>query len=326
VTAVLSIRDLQVALDSDGGPLAMLDGVDLSIGRGEILGIVGESGAGKSTLGSAVIGLLPPAARVLGGEIRLGDTRLDQLPDHAMRRIRGRRIGMVFQNPLTSLNPLFSIGDQITETIRAHAEVGHAEAHQTALSLLRSVGIAEPQRRFHDYPHQFSGGMRQRVVIALAICGNPELIIADEPTSALDVSLQGQIIRLLKDYCRMRGAGMMLISHDIGVIAEAADRVGVLYAGRLVELGPVRDVLGNPRHPYTVGLIGCMPRIGKRPRRLAVVPGLMPKLGAPPAACAFQPRCPRAVAACAALRPDLERIGQSEVACWLARPTVGEPV
>ncbi|MDF1726969.1 MAG: ABC transporter ATP-binding protein, partial [Sulfitobacter sp.] len=236
---ILSIRDLTVEIPTRHGILRPVDGISYDIGKGEVLGIVGESGAGKSMAGNAVIGLLSPPARISKGEIHVNGTRIDHLKGDAMRRLRGKEIGMVFQDPLTSLNPLLQIGDQLTETILAHLKVSRNEAEQRAIKALDEVGIPGARERINSYPHEFSGGMRQRVVIALALCAEPSLIIADEPTTALDVSVQAQIIALLKQLCREKGTAVMLITHDMGVIAEAADRVAVMYAGKLAELGPV---------------------------------------------------------------------------------------
>ena len=259
---ILEVQDLKIEFPTRRGTLVAVDGVSFSIAPGEVLGVVGESGAGKSLTGLAIIGLLEPPGRIAAGEIRLEGARIDNLPPEKMRRMRGRRIGVIFQDPLTSLNPLYTIGAQIEETILTHLDLGRAQARSRALALLREVGIPAPEARFDHYPHQFSGGMRQRVVIALALSAEPSLIIADEPTTALDVSIQAQIIALLKRLAKARGTAVMLITHDMGVIAETADRVAVMYAGRIVEIGPVRDVIHAPRHPYTVGLMGSIPTIG----------------------------------------------------------------
>ncbi|WP_299868587.1 ABC transporter ATP-binding protein [uncultured Roseobacter sp.] len=295
---VLSIRDLTVEIPTRHGILRPVDGVSYDIAAGEILGVVGESGAGKSMAGNAVIGLLNPPAHIAKGEIRVRGTRVDQLTGDAMRRLRGKEIGMVFQDPLTSLNPLLRIGDQLTETMLAHLDISRAEADRRAVAALEEVGIPGAAERVGSYPHEFSGGMRQRVVIALALCAEPSLIIADEPTTALDVSVQAQIIALLKKLCRERGTAVMLITHDMGVIAEAADRVAVMYAGQLAELGPVRDVLTAPHHPYTDGLMGSTPLASRGKDRLHQIPGAMPRLDALPEGCAFHPRCPRVQDAC----------------------------
>jgi peptide/nickel transport system ATP-binding protein len=316
---VLSVRDLKVEFPTRRGALPAIDGISFDIAPGEVLGVVGESGAGKSVTGTAIIGLIEPPGRIAGGEVRLRGRRIDDLPAEAMRRIRGKRIGMVFQDSLTSLNPLYRIGDQLVETITTHAAMSAAAARRHALSLLSEVGIPAPEMRIDNYPHQFSGGMRQRVVLALALAPEPELIIADEPTTALDVSVQAQIIALIRRLARQRGAAVMLITHDMGVIAETADRVAVMYAGRLVEVGPVRDVVKTPLHPYTRGLMGSIPTLDADVERLVQIPGSMPRLTAIPSGCAFHPRCPRAFAPCATMRPALEPQSHSQVACWLYR-------
>ena len=296
--------NLKVEFPTRRGTLVAVDGVSFSIAPGEVLGVVGESGAGKSITGLAVIGLLEPPGRIAAGEIRLEGRRIDNLPHEELRRIRGRRIGMVFQDPLTSLNPLYTVGRQLEETILTHLEVGRAEARRRALALLAEVGIPAPEGRFHHYPHQFSGGMRQRVVIALALAAEPALVIADEPTTALDVSIQAQIIALLKRLAAERGAAVMLITHDMGVIAETAHRVAVMYAGRIVEIGPVREVIHSPRHPYTAGLMGSIPKIAfPKQKRLVQIDGSMPRLNAIPPGCAFNPRCPKRFARCVVERP-----------------------
>jgi peptide/nickel transport system ATP-binding protein len=324
VVPVLSVRDLSVQFPTRRGVLTAVDRISFDIQAGEVLGVVGESGAGKSMTGAAVMGLLEPPGRISGGEIRLKGQRIDNLPYAEMRKIRGRRIGMVFQDPLTSLNPLFRIGDQIIETIRTHADVSEAAARDRAIQLLTEVGIQGAAQRIGAYPHQFSGGMRQRVVLALALAAEPELIIADEPTTALDVSIQAQIIQLLKRLCRERGAAIMLITHDMGVIAETADRVAVMYAGRIAEIGPVRDVIQRPHHPYTKGLMGSIPTLDMAggaggDGRLTQISGSMPRLTAIPAGCAFNPRCTQVMDRCrVAPRPEPVTVGASQAACWLA--------
>ncbi len=316
---LLSVRDLVVEFPTRRGTLRALDRVSFDIAPGEVLGMVGESGAGKSITGSAIIGLIEPPGRIAGGEVWLRGERIDQLPHAPMRRVRGRRIGMVFQDPLTSLNPLYTVARQITETIRTHLDVTEADARRRAIALLDRVGIPAAARRIDDYPHHFSGGMRQRVVIALALAAEPELVIADEPTTALDVSVQAQIIDVLKEICAERGASVLLITHDMGVIAETADRVAVLYAGRVAEIGPVRDVILHARHPYTSGLMGAIPTLAQNTDRLVQIPGAMPRLNAIPDGCAFNPRCPHVFARCRAERPELHRAAPGHhVACWLA--------
>jgi len=316
---LLSVRDLVVEFPTRRGVLRALDGVSFDIAPGEVLGMVGESGAGKSITGAAIIGLIEPPGRIAGGEIRLGGTRIDNLPHEAMRRIRGKRIGMVFQDPLTSLNPLYTIASQLIETIRTHMDLSEKDARAHAVGLLDRVGIPAAARRIDDYPHHFSGGMRQRVVIALALAAEPELVIADEPTTALDVSVQSQIIDVLKEICAERGAAVMLITHDMGVIAETADRVAVLYAGRMAEVGPVRDVILSPRHPYTGGLMASIPTLVQNTDRLVQIPGTMPRLNAIPAGCAFNPRCEHSFDRCLTERPPLIGVApQHAAACWLA--------
>jgi peptide/nickel transport system ATP-binding protein len=314
---VLSVRDLKVEFVTRRGILRAIDGVSFDIAPGEVLGVVGESGAGKSLTGTAIIGLIDPPGRIASGEVLLQGKRIDNLPKEDMRRIRGKRIGMIFQDPLTSLNPLFRVSEQLIETIRTHTEMNEAQARQRAIDLLTEVGIPAPEKRIDSYPHEFSGGMRQRVVIALALAAEPELVIADEPTTALDVSVQAQIITLLKKLCRERGTAVMLVTHDMGVIAETADRVAVMYAGRIAEIGPVREVVKHARHPYAKGLMGAIPTLENEASRLIQIPGSMPRLTAIPQGCAFNPRCGEVFARCHAERPDPMAVGSSQVACWL---------
>jgi peptide/nickel transport system ATP-binding protein len=314
---LLDVRGLRVEFPTRRGTLVAVDDVSFHIDPGEVLGVVGESGAGKSLTGTAIIGLLEPPGHIAGGEILLEGRRIDNLSYEQMRRIRGREIGAIFQDPLTSLNPLYTVGRQLIETIQTHTDLNATDAHKRAVQLLQDVGIPGAERRVDHYPHQFSGGMRQRVVIALALCVNPRLVIADEPTTALDVSIQAQIITLLKRLCREHGTAVMLVTHDMGVIAETADRVAVMYAGRIAEIGPVRDVIKKPKHPYTVGLMGSIPKITRRDEKLAQIDGAMPRLNAIPKGCAFNPRCPRVFARCLAERPDLIPVERSQVACWL---------
>jgi peptide/nickel transport system ATP-binding protein len=320
---LLEVSHLSVALPTRRGVLSALDDVSFSIEAGEVLGVVGESGAGKSLTAAAIIGLLEAPLKQTGGEIRLEGERIDNLPAEALRRIRGKRIGAIFQDPLTSLNPLYTIGRQLTETIRTHLPMSGAEAEARAIGLLEEVGIPGARERIAAYPHHFSGGMRQRVVIALALAANPRLVIADEPTTALDVSTQAQIIALLKRLCRDHGTAIMLVTHDMGVIAETADRVAVMYAGRVVEIGSVREVVQAPRHPYTVGLMGSIPAIGHPLDRLRQIDGAMPRLDAIPSGCAFNPRCPQVFDRCREARPSLRPDGMTETACWLPEATRG---
>jgi peptide/nickel transport system ATP-binding protein len=326
---VLSVRDLRVAFPTRRRTLVAVDGVSFDIAPGEVLGVVGESGAGKSLTGAAIIGLLEPPGRIVGGQVSLRGQRIDDLPPEEARKMRGKRIGMVFQDPLTSLNPLYRVGDQIVETIRTHARLSEGKARERAIALLEEAGIQGARARIDSYPHEFSGGMRQRVVLALALCAEPDLLIADEPTTALDVSIQAQIIQLLKRLCRERRTAVMLITHDMGVIAETADRVAVMYAGRIAEIGPVREVVQHPRHPYTKGLMGAIPTlgptVGPQAERLVQIPGAMPRLDAIPKGCAFHPRCAFAFDRCRAERPEAMPAGQSLAACWLVAPALGEP-
>ena len=315
---VLSVRDLTVEFPTRHGILTALSGVSFDIMPGEVLGVVGESGAGKSMTGAAVIGLIERPGRIAGGEVHLQGKRIDNLPEEEMRGIRGRRIGMIFQDPLTSLNPLYRISEQLVETIRTHLPLSQADARKKAVALLDRVGIPDAGRRIDDYPHQFSGGMRQRVVIALALCAEPALVIADEPTTALDVSVQAQIIDVMKELCAEQGAAIMLITHDMGVIAETADRVAVMYAGRIAEIGPVRDVIKDARHPYSAGLMGAIPKMGENLDRLLQIPGAMPRLSAIPQGCPFNPRCSHVFDRCREYRPAASEIAPGRrVACWL---------
>ncbi|HVR50228.1 MAG TPA: ABC transporter ATP-binding protein, partial [Pseudorhodoferax sp.] len=270
VQPLLSVRDLRVEFETHRGTVRVLDEVSFDLAPGEILGVVGESGAGKSMAGAAVIGLIPPPGRLVAGSVRLDGERIDTLRGDDLRRVRGRRIGSVFQDPLTSLNPVCTIGRHLTETIRTHLPVDAAEARRRALALLAEVEIPEPETRLDQYPHQFSGGMRQRVAIALALSAEPRLLIADEPTTALDVSVQAQVIRVLRRVCRERGTAALLITHDMGVVAETADRVMVMYQGRVLETGPVRRVLDAPQQPYTRALMAAIPSVHERLHRLPV--------------------------------------------------------
>ena len=315
--ALLEVRNLRVEFPTRRGTLVAVNDVSFDIASGEVLGVVGESGAGKSLTGMSVIGLIDPPGRIAAGQILLEGSRIDNLRREELRGIRGRRIGAIFQDPLTSLDPLYTIGRQITETILAHLSVSRRAARERAIALLAEVGIPAPERRLDHYPHQFSGGMRQRVVIALALCAQPKLIIADEPTTALDVSTQAQIIKLLQRLSREHGTAVMLITHDMGVIAETADRVAVMYAGRIVEIGPVRSVIHSPSHPYTAGLMRSIPRVGRTGVRLTQIDGTMPRLDAIPSGCAFHPRCPQRFDPCDRECPPLFDTADRLAACWL---------
>ncbi|MBU1207978.1 MAG: ABC transporter ATP-binding protein [Proteobacteria bacterium] len=318
MTALLEVDRLRIEFPTRRGVLVAVDDISFSIEEGEVLGVVGESGAGKSITGAAVIGLLEPPGRIAQGNIRFEGQQINGLPHEVMRRIRGAKIGAIFQDPLTSLNPLYSIGQQLIETLTTHTDLSPAQARARAVDLLNEVGIPAAERRVESYPHEFSGGMRQRVVIALAICANPRLIIADEPTTALDVSIQAQIIGLLKSLCHEHRTAIMLITHDMGVIAEMSDRVAVMYAGRIAEIGPLRDVVKSPKHPYTVGLMDSIPVVGQEKEQLSHIRGAMPRLQEIPPGCSFHPRCPKAFDRCSGERPDLMPTSHPTqfASCW----------
>ena len=315
--SLLQVKNLIVEFPGRHGTLRALDDISFEIAPGEILGVVGESGAGKSLTGAAIIGLLEPPGRIGGGQIILEGERIDGLPYERMRHIRGRKIGAIFQDPLTSLNPLYTVGQQLVETVLAHLPLSAKQARERAISLLQDTGIPAAEQRMGHYPHQFSGGMRQRVVIALALAAEPKLIVADEPTTALDVSIQAQIIMLLKRVCKQHGAAVMLITHDMGVIAETCDRVAVMYAGRIAEVGPVHEVINRPSHSYTEGLMAAIPDITQDRERLNQIDGAMPRLNAIPKGCAFNPRCPKAFDRCRQDRPNLMAAAATQSACWL---------
>ncbi len=314
---LLEVKNLKIEFPTRRGTLVAVDDISLHIDAGEVLGVVGESGAGKSLTGMSIIGLLEPPGRIAAGQIFLEGRRIDNLSYEMMRKIRGKDIGAIFQDPLTSLNPLFQVGDQLVETIRTHLDLTEVQARERAIDLFKEVGIPSAEERIDHYPHQFSGGMRQRVVIALALCAEPRLIIADEPTTALDVSIQAQIIELLKRLCREHNNAVMLITHDMGVIAETADRVAVMYAGRIAEIGSAENVILRASHPYTHGLMNSIPAIGHDVEALVQIDGAMPRLTEIPPGCSFNPRCPKSFERCLAERPDLMAVGKSQVACWL---------
>jgi peptide/nickel transport system ATP-binding protein len=318
---VLEIKQLTVLLPTRNGALTVLDDVSISVAAGEVVGVVGESGAGKSMTGTAVIGLLPDPIRVQSGEINFRSRRIENLDAEQMRRIRGREIGTIFQDPMASLNPLLTVGDQLTETMLTHLDISKKEAWQRGIDLLTRVGISDPVQRMGCFPHQFSGGMRQRIVIALALCTNPKLVIADEPTTALDVSVQSQILGLLKSISAEHDTSVILITHDMGVIAEMADKVVVMYAGRVAESGPVQATLEAPKHPYTKGLMGSIPRLGAQQRRLQQISGNMPRLGQVEwDSCSFAARCPDAFGLCKEQRPPAFNVDANLVYCWLYAP------
>jgi oligopeptide/dipeptide ABC transporter ATP-binding protein len=317
-TPLLAVRGLEVTFVTARGRLEAIRGVDLTVRAGETLGVVGESGCGKSVTMLAVMGLLPPHVRVTGS-IRFAGMELAGRPQRELAKLRGARIGMIFQDPMTALNPVLTIGAQIAEAIRIHdAAVSAKRAAERAVEMLKLVAIPFPERRALQYPHELSGGMRQRAMIAMAMANEPELLIADEPTTALDVTVQAQIIELLRQLQASHGMGLVLISHDLGIVAGTADRVAIMYAGRIVEHGAVEDIFDRPRHPYTRGLLASLPKIDSRSARLTAIEGAPPSLAARPSGCAFHPRCRHAVESCAKQEPTLRDVGGVAVACHLA--------
>ncbi len=314
---LLDVRDLRVRFESDAGSTLAVDGVSFALGRDEVLGIVGESGSGKSATVMGVVGLLGPGAAT-EGEVRFGGRDLLDLGPDELRGVRGRQIAMVFQDPMSSLNPVYTVGWQLAEQLREHLDLSEAQARERAVELLRSVGLPDPERRVDDFPHQFSGGMRQRVMIALALSCDPSVLIADEPTTALDVTIQAQILDLIRALRTERGSSVLLITHDMGVVAELADRVLVMYGGKVVEQTTTRELFAAPAHPYTWGLLGSIPRLDRpRPRRLAAIPAADPDWSAPPGACVFAARCPHRFEPCTTM-PPLEDRGDGHLdACHL---------
>ena len=314
---LLEIDGLRTHFFTDDGVVRAVDGVSFTMQPGETLGLVGESGCGKSVTALSVMRLLPRIGRVVGGSVRFESRDLLALSEPEMRQIRGDRIGMIFQEPMTSLNPVHTIGEQVAEAARIHQNLGRSAARARAEEVLRLVRIPDPSRRLRDYPHQFSGGMRQRAMIAMALVCSPRLLIADEPTTALDVTIQAQILRLMLELKERIGAGVLMITHDLGVVAETCQRVIVMYAGRIVEEAPVEMLFDNPAHPYTRGLLASIPRRADRRRqRLPEIPGVVPSLSEPVIGCAFAPRCPMAIEACRAAAPELRGIAAGHrVAC-----------
>jgi peptide/nickel transport system ATP-binding protein len=319
--ALLEIRGLKTYFNTDDGMVRAVDGVDLTIGRGETVSVVGESGSGKTVTAMTVLKLIAmPPGRIVAGKILWQGRDLVPLTPEEMRPIRSKEIGIVFQEPMTSLNPVYTVGAQIAETVREHEGLGRRAALEKAVEMLRLVHIPNPQRRVNDYPHQFSGGMRQRVMIAMALSCNPKLLIADEPTTALDVTIQAQILELITEMKERLGMAVMLITHAMGVVAETAQRVAVMYAGKVVEEAPVGELFSRPRHPYTRGLIRSIPRIDRagRKERLAAIGGVVPSLLEPPPGCRFAARCEFAMPVCNAATPPLRRVATDhEVACVL---------
>ena len=327
--ALLEIRDLVTQFDTTAGTVQAVDGISYTVEEGETVAVVGESGCGKSVSALSVLRLIPdPPGRIAGGSIHFMGRDLLSLDEEEIREIRGRDIGMVFQEPMTSLNPVLSVGVQLTETILRHRDVPSAAAEERALDLLRMVGISEPERRLRQYPHHLSGGMRQRVMIALALSCEPKLIIADEPTTALDVTIQAQILELMKDLTKRLGASLIVITHNLGVVARYADRVNVMYAGRIIESGSARQIYHHPRHPYTLGLLASVPRLDQpRGTRLVPIEGQPPDLTRLDGGCSFRPRCRFVEPACAEARPPLvrvESVGSGHDAACFRSAALGE--
>jgi len=320
VSALLEVRDLRTLFAIEAAEFAAVDGVSFSIEPGRTLGIVGESGCGKSVTALSIMGLVPqPPGRVAGGEILFEGRDLLELSGDEMRELRGDRLAMIFQEPMSSLNPAFTIGEQIAEVLLRHRKAGKREATARAIEMLRQVRIPSPERRYHDYPHRLSGGMRQRAMIAMALACQPKLLICDEPTTALDVTIQAQILDLMRTLREQTGTAIILITHDLGVVAELADEVAVMYAGRIVERAPVARLFAQPQHPYTIGLLGSIPKLHLEQARLAAIEGQVPNPLAIPPGCRFQPRCPFAVERCRQEEPALSSIAKShEAACWRA--------
>ncbi len=317
---LLEVRELQTHFFTDDGVVRAVDGVSYTLGAGETLAVVGESGSGKSVTSLSILRLIPtPPGRIVGGHIRFRGRDLLSLPESEMRAIRGREISMIFQEPMTSLNPVHTCGDQIAEVVRLHEKLGKSEARVRAIEMLKLVGIPSPETRVDEYPHQMSGGMRQRVMIAMALACRPAVLIADEPTTALDVTIQAQILDLLRRLRKELGMAVLLITHDLGVVAETADRVAVMYAGQVVEQGHVRTVFRGTRHPYTAGLLASLPRLGGQTERLRVIPGTVPDPAAFPSGCRFHPRCPVAIDRCRREMPELRVIAEGHTArCFRA--------
>jgi oligopeptide/dipeptide ABC transporter ATP-binding protein len=317
---LLRVTRLRTSIATDLGRMVVINDVSFEVGAGRTLCIVGESGCGKSITSLSIMRLLPkPQGRIEAGHVSFLGSDLTALSEREMRQVRGRDISIVFQEPMTALNPVFTIGSQLTEALLAHERCGAAQARARALSALREVGIPDPENRLDAYPHQLSGGQRQRVVIAMALLCRPKLLIADEPTTALDVTVQAQILELFRQLRNSHGMGLILITHDLGVVAEMADDVIVMYAGRVVEAGPVASIFNRPQHPYTIGLLGSLPKVSERQGRLPIVPGTVPNLMALPEGCGFHPRCPLAQRRCAVDLPLLNAVHDDHrAACWLA--------
>ena len=320
MAGLLEVRGLRTHFASERGEVRAVDGVDFRLERGRTLGIVGESGCGKSVTALSIMGLVPqPPGRIAGGEVRFEGEDLLQAPVQRLRDLRGDKLSMIFQEPMTSLNPAFQVGDQIAEVLLRHRNLTRVEAHEKTVEMLRKVRIPSPEARASEYPHQLSGGMRQRVMIAMALACNPKLLIADEPTTALDVTIQAQILELMRALREELGTAIILITHDLGVIAELADDVIVMYAGKVVERCAVPRLFAEPQHPYTIGLLGSIPRLDLEQERLSAIEGFVPDAAAMPEGCRFHPRCPFSVERCRRESPELKEIRSGHfVACWRA--------
>jgi oligopeptide/dipeptide ABC transporter ATP-binding protein len=324
---LLEIRGLQTHFFTGDGVIPAVDGVDLTIRRGQTVGLVGESGCGKSITSLSVMRLIPPPGRIVGGQILFDGKDLAKLSDREMCTVRGNRISMIFQEPMTSLNPVYRIGDQIAETLITHNKVESKDVKKTVIAMLTLVGIPQPELRYSAYPHELSGGMRQRVMIAMGLACRPEMLIADEPTTALDVTIQAQILELMKDLKQQTNMAVLLITHDLGVIADMAEDVAVMYAGKIVEHADVNTLFQKPLHPYTEGLLASIPTLSTpKSQRLNVISGNVPNLLRLPPGCRFAPRCPHVMAICRETQPTLEPVGKSHVACWLHKPNVADVV
>jgi oligopeptide/dipeptide ABC transporter ATP-binding protein len=314
--SLLEVRDLRMVFPTDAGDARAVDGVSFTLDRRRVLGLVGESGCGKTMLALCLMRLVPPPGRITGGRVRFQGRDLTALPEREMRALRGAQMAMIFQEPMSALNPVLTAGSQVAEAVFLHKGVSRRQAWGRAVDLLGEVGLPDPARRAHDYPHQLSGGMRQRVMIAMAIACDPPLLLADEPTTALDVTIQAEILALLRALRERHGMAVILITHDLGVVAEQADEVAIMYAGRIVEHATVDDLFARPRHPYTQALLRSMPALGVRRDRLEAIPGQVPSLTDIPSGCAFRDRCPLRVDACAEVVPPLEeRAPGHRVAC-----------
>jgi peptide/nickel transport system ATP-binding protein len=321
---LLAIENLRVLFHGEGGRrVHAVDSIDLTVERGATLGILGESGCGKTVTALAIMGLLPKGAAAVTGSVHLDETELLGLSDRQLSELRGDRLAMIFQEPMTSLNPSYTVGEQIVEVLMRHRGLGRAEARRRAIELLRRVRIPSPEARFGDFPHRLSGGMRQRVMIAMALACDPELLIADEPTTALDVTIQAQMLELMRELKAASGAAIILITHDLGVVAEVCEEVAVMYAGEIVERGATARLFEQPEHPYTVGLLGAIPRLDRRSENLATIDGVVPNMAELPQGCRFVPRCPFAVEACRLTRPPLAPVGPGHWSRCIRAPLTG---